>query len=521
MFRIITFSVVLLLSGCAQQQPNSIITASPYSVASTKNSQQQALDTAITAVNTNDKSIVPAKSYNFHGLVTLNAQQRTIKLCNNDTTFNLQTNKQLLEQMQQRQGLAYIEFEGQLNQSQQGDYQRAIVKVEQLHFLSSQTSNSCQQPTQPYNFALIGSEPSWQGLANNNKFSFKIADIDSEWAIKKSIITKGISALVETENNTGEQLNIAFTGHGCTDDNQDFWQYQTKIQLKNKQISGCGKYPNQQYDEARWLGHYSYSNSNVSIELTLTEHHNAILNYRYSNGLSITETGYWHLFGASGLKLVLTARAAEKINTVFHFRRDGIRLLASQQWRNNHKYSFNGASLILDRMTSEVDVTTRVAAPAQRQLPPLKQASPSHTTPAINHAIVNYFQMHKTAIGERKYRYAEYDLNGDGQDDLLVLLDWCQAQRCLLLVFENTSRGYKFISRTTGVSTPIQISRHAQHSWQSLLLKQDQQWQQLDFNGISYPASSRQSSQAKSHDVTGVELMSNTLGANWGIAISK
>jgi len=518
MFRIIIFSFLLLLSGCARQ-PATIINNSLYSVGSTATSQLQTNSNLQSSATNLTASVIPVKSDNFRGLVILNPQQRTIRLCNNNTTFNLQANKQLFAQMQQRKGQVYVEFEGQLNQSIGDDFQRAIIKVEQLHYLSSDIVAKCQQRSSQTRFELSGAESNWQGFARGNNFIFKIKDINSHWTIKKSIVTKGISAIVETENNQGEQLNILFVGHGCRDNKNDFWQYQIKLRLKNKEITGCGKYQNQQYEVSHWLGHYSYSNRNVSIALTLAEHHNAKVNYQYSNGITVTETGYWHLFGASGLKLVLTQRAADKTNIVFHFRRDEMRLLTSQQWRDNKKYSFNGALLVLDRMTAEVDTVTTTAAQPSRQFNPLTQRSPTHTTPAINAIIKQYFQMHKTASNNRKYLYAEYDLNGNGREDLLVILDWCQGSSCVLLVFENQATGYKFISRTTDVSTPIQISRNQQYNWQSLLLKQRDQWQQLDFNGISYPASSRDGSLGQAHNFTGVELISDSLSGDWGIPI--
>jgi len=80
---------------------------------------------------------------------------------------------------------------------------------------------------------------------------------------------------VETENSEGEQLNLSFTGNGCIDSSNNYWQYETKLYLKGKQITGCGKYPNQHDDTLAWLGHYRYKNNNVTIELELTKHQQA------------------------------------------------------------------------------------------------------------------------------------------------------------------------------------------------------------------------------------------------------
>jgi putative lipoprotein len=528
MLRVIVYTFILLIAGCSGNQ-TPIMTDSPYSVhkkIQTKTApltKQVVSEKPASATDTATASIIPVKTHNFSGLVTITAQQRTISLCHNDNVFNLQPNQQLIEQIQRlNKPQAYIEFEGQLNQSLNKTHRRAVIKVDQLHYLSTRSVNKCTLTQSKPKFEIQGLEPTWNGIADNNSFTFTIKDSKSYWTIQKSVITKGLSAFVETQNSDGEQLDITFTGNGCIDSKNDYWQYETKIHVKNKEVIGCGQYPNQQYEDHRWLGHYLYSNKNVTIELELASNYQATVNYKYSNGKQITEAGYWHLFGSSGLKLLLTKRQGEKANVVFHFRRNGVRLQASQQWRNNIKHSFNGALLTLDRMTEEVKSTQLMQAEAvHRSFDPLALQSPTIATPAINRALKKYFTMHKSPISDTKYLYAEYDLNGNGKQDLIVLLDWCDNEGCVMLVFENRGNRYKFISRTTGVQPPIKISREQKFQWQSLSAKQNNNWGNLPFDGISYPASLTESKPVLPADLTQVNLITNALTGDWGIPLNE
>ncbi|MGC3836831.1 hypothetical protein ACPSKX_22915 [Moritella viscosa] len=127
--------------------------------------------------------------------------------------------------------------------------------------------------------------------------------------------------------------------------------------------------------------------------------------------------------------------------------------------------------------------------------------------------------MHKTKTDKSKYWFSEYDLNGNGNKDLLVMIDWCKKDGCVLLVFENKLNRYKFVSRIAQVQAPIQISKTQQHQWQSLLIKKNQNWQQLDFDGISYPAKVTNGKPAKIDQFTQILLMTNSLTADNSIYI--
>ncbi len=521
MFRVIPLILVLVLTGCAQNN-TAIMAASPYSLTPQSRHADSTPDTEPDA-NAEPTSAIPIRTYTFRGMINVTPHKRVISPCNSDEIFNLVVNTTLQQQLKRLgKQQAYVEFDGQISQSLNKKHRRPILTVEQLHFLSADNSNRCQRKREPHKFEIAGSEPQWHGSVDGNTFHFTIRDIESEWTIQHSMVTKGIRAFVETQNEAGDSLNIAFNGSGCIDEQDNYWQYDVKLYLQNKEVNGCGQYPNRQYDSKKWLGHYSYSNKTVTIELKLAENDLASLTYHYKTGKKITETGYWHPYGSSGLKLLLTRRDGSRVNNEFHFKINSLRLQTSHQWRDNKKYSFNNSLLILDRMTEEIDATdNRQTQAVTRNFNAVDISSPATAPAVIQTAVQDYFTLHKTNPGSARYLYAEYDLNGDNRKDLIVLFDWCDNNGCIMLVFENRGDRYKFISRTTGVTAPIKISRTQNFQWQSLLVRVDNRWAELPFNGINYPSSSAAGRPATSAELTQVKLITNPLTDGWGIPVNQ
>ncbi len=194
MLRVIVYTFILLIAGCSGNQAP-IMADSPYSIRTKPQAKTPPLTKEVAseelASNTATPSIIPVKTHNFSGNVTITAQQRTITLCHNDDVFNLQPNQQLIEQIQRlNKPQAYIKFEGQLNQSLNKTHRRAVIKVEQLHYLSTKPANKCALAQSNPKFEIQGSEPVWYGAAENNNFTFTIKDSKSHWTIQKSVITK-------------------------------------------------------------------------------------------------------------------------------------------------------------------------------------------------------------------------------------------------------------------------------------------------------------------------------------------
>ena len=72
------------------------------------------------------------------------------------------------------------------------------------------------------------------------------------------------------------------------------------------------------------------------------------------------------------------------------------------------------------------------------------------------------------------HKTAQIDLNGDGIQDSLVLLEnsyFCGTGGCTMLVFKGTKSGFEFVSRSTLIRSPVLVSDTKTHGWRDLLVE--------------------------------------------------
>jgi len=87
------------------------------------------------------------------------------------------------------------------------------------------------------------------------------------------------------------------------------------------------------------------------------------------------------------------------------------------------------------------------------------------------------------------------DLSGDARAEALVLFtghDWCTTTGCSFVVFQNSERGYRPVSRTTRVRGPIKIGPGSTAGWRDLIVKTGGgaapiRFVRLGFTGDGYP----------------------------------
>ncbi|WP_089605065.1 hypothetical protein [Acinetobacter piscicola] len=90
------------------------------------------------------------------------------------------------------------------------------------------------------------------------------------------------------------------------------------------------------------------------------------------------------------------------------------------------------------------------------------------------------------------YEVAFDDLNGDGQQDALVLLngmDWCGSGGCTMLIFKGKpNQAFEFLSKTTLVDSPVYSTTYVSNGWKQLLVYSRKHGQvMLKFDGAVYP----------------------------------
>ncbi len=94
----------------------------------------------------------------------------------------------------------------------------------------------------------------------------------------------------------------------------------------------------------------------------------------------------------------------------------------------------------------------------------------------INQALLAYLA--KTGDDSQyanPHQTARLDLNGDGLQDALVLLEnpiyYCGTGGCTMLVFKGTKSGFEFVSRSTLIRGPVLVSETKTHGWRDLIVE--------------------------------------------------
>ncbi len=94
----------------------------------------------------------------------------------------------------------------------------------------------------------------------------------------------------------------------------------------------------------------------------------------------------------------------------------------------------------------------------------------------IDQALLAYFA--KTGDDPKyadPHKTAQIDLNGDGHQDALVLLQnpmyYCGTGGCTMLVFKGTKSGFEFISRSSLIRGPVLVSDTTTHGWRDLIVE--------------------------------------------------
>jgi len=90
-----------------------------------------------------------------------------------------------------------------------------------------------------------------------------------------------------------------------------------------------------------------------------------------------------------------------------------------------------------------------------------------------------------------KYQYSLIDLNGDGQDDAIVLItddEYCGSGGCNLNIYRGTRKEFKFVSNSTISKPPIRLLNNLSHGWKSIIVFSGGTGNVvLKFNGKKYP----------------------------------
>ena len=391
----------------------------------------------------------------------------------------------------------YIEFIGEINFPKNATSNNPVVmEINHIqHMALTKNSLQCAKAVDTFSFRANGNNPYWRVNMQENTLFLATQVSNQSFTLDASHIATQGSKVLTAGNKKGEKLSLKIDAGDCyADENKEYWGYNTEVTSIDGNYIGCGEmgelmndrplegnYQNklQQFDEE-------------TIQLTLNTDHTAeyVVEDRSKR---MTKKGFWKSNQENTLAVMLVSLGDQKIQEEMVFQRKGENLISSGINSLNVMTAFS-EPLVLNKMTQKLEQAEPVVQ-TKRQFTPQLIVPQAQIDTDAQQAVRQYFKIHNTDPKETRFSSVRFDLNGDGREEAIVMLDWCSENGCELLIFEAKDKGLVFSSRISRVQAPITVA-HTQHfSWQDLLVSSNQQWLQLNFDGLSYPL---QLNQAKS-----------------------
>ncbi len=121
---------------------------------------------------------------------------------------------------------------------------------------------------------------------------------------------------------------------------------------------------------------------------------------------------------------------------------------------------------------------------------PDKTANVEQSQMVLDHGLPSYAQVSfpkgQTADGAQ-YRSGKADLNGDGTDEILLLMqgmNYCGSGGCTAFIIDNSN---KLLVRMTVIGEPIMLGNRKTNGWQDLVVWSGKSLRLLKHDGESYP----------------------------------
>ena len=224
----------------------------------------------------------------------------------------------------------------------------------------------------------------------------------------------------------------------------------------------------------------SYLNSNYTVDYI-----------EKFDGEEIIKTGFWKTNSPDRVVVMLTQQGDKKLQQELIFKRQGL-AISVEDINDKNILTTLEQPLVFNKMNAQAGDEKDTIARIDRNLTAQNVNPAAEVDVEIQKAVNNYFKIHRTDPKNTKFSAVKYDLNGDGLDEAIVLLNWCSIENgCEMLIFEGRGDGYRFSSRVSRIHAPIIISRTQYYLWQSLLINTTSGWSLLNFDGLSYPIHTR------------------------------
>ena len=433
---------------------------------------------------------------NFRGQLSLGDGKGYFKACDANKEFSIDANfalRNIYEQIASTPYTpVYIEFAGEITfpQEKQKDSD-AIMRVDRVHHMAlAKASLQCSKPIDTFLFKANGDEPYWRLSIDNQQLFFSTKASNQAYAVNDANFRTTQINTLTTTNQKGQDLKLKIQPGHCYDlKNKQYWGYTAKVNSVWGEYNGCGE-PGWPTEDKLFTGYYLSKEKNTTTNITLNPNY-TVAYHEIIDGKEVIKTGFWKTNAPNRVVVMLTKQADEILQQELIFKREGL-TISVDEINDNNIVSTLDHPLIFNKMNAEKEVEVVKVDRINRKFTPKNITPTTEIDEEIQVAVNKYFEIHRTDPGKTKFNAVKYDLNGDGIDEAIVLLDWCSDEKgCEALIFEGKKEGYQFLSRISRLHAPVVISKNQHYLWQSLLIKQSLGWSVLDFDGLSYPHSTQ------------------------------
>jgi len=430
---------------------------------------------------------------NFRGLFSFGNGQGYFKACNTNKEFSVNNNLALRNIYEQLTSTpytpVYIEFTGEITFSKPSqDKENTLMRIDRVHHMAlAKASLQCAKAVDNFLFKAQGDDPYWRINIDKDHLFFSTKASNQSYDVKDANFRTTQINHINTVNKKGQRLKLTIQpGHCYNLKNREYWGYTTSVTSQWGEYLGCGE-PGWPIEDQAFTGYYLSTSNHITTNLTL--HANYTAEYKEKiNDIETIKTGFWKSNSPKQVVVMLSKAADKTIRQELTLQREHLALTVAEINDSNIVTPIANEALIFNKMNAKEGIESVKLNHVERIFTARNISPDNHIDINIQTAVNGYFKIHRTDPKNSQFSAVKYDLNGDGIDEAIVLLDWCSdRQSCEMLIFEGRKDGYRFSSRISNTHLPIIISKTQRHRWQSLLVKHGTTWSQLTFDGLSYP----------------------------------
>jgi len=428
----------------------------------------------------------------FRGQLYYDDEQAFFKSCDSDIEYEITNNNSLYDiyetviDAQDEENPVYIEFSGEVNfPNSYYSSSPIVINVDKVHHMAAQkVSLQCAKAIDTFDFKAKGNDPYWRINVHDNQLFFAAKASNESYQLNNIELQKNTVTHWQGVNDQGEDLFLEITPEHCYMlDNKEYWGFSTKVNSVYGEFNGCGE-SGHLNNVALFKG--TYVNQSQDTSLTLNQDHT--LEYlQVSKQQTVLKTGFWKSNTPETVIIMLTNENNVTIQEELIFTLNEHKLFTQQINKDNAVTTLDQI-LILEKQDAEkTPLQDEQDIHIQRQFTAQRINPKSVVDIEVKEALKKYFKIHRTDPKDTQFNSVRFDLNGDGLDDAIVLLDWCSGEQCEMIIFEATENGLNFSSRVSRIQAPIIVSEDKHFSWQSLMIEYNNSCFLLDFDGLSYP----------------------------------